>query len=438
MSVELPAGFAPVQGAARIFSKSQQTWADGRVIGVCIAPVPGHQYCAPGSLYVEYPGPTKMSISKVVLASDIPEMISCPGEEENTGLLSMIMGSTPAEILPCHGTIMVELGGDLVQAILNGINLNPEKMPLGSVHLHAMMEDRVSKQWMVPDNMNKLTLKEAESSQSVVLLFNTPAGVREVVFDRHPLGLTFSDSAPLTVVSVVGGGQAADAGVDNGWILTRAGNKSVQGVSGDKAHEILRSKLSPLKTHASLEIHFKTPEGAVKQCIFSSVPLGFHFASGSSPISVSSVQAKGPAAAAGVQVGWQIISIAGMSLHGLDYEEQFALLVEQVDALEKGGVLEAAMSMMLLQQAAPTLPITFDTGSGTTTITFSGAPLGFKFLPNRNPIVVCGMDEGGLAEKMGVKVGWAIVQAGGMEMKDLSFADEIMILKRRVEMLPTQ
>jgi len=141
----------------------------------------------------------------------------------------------------------------------------------------------------------------------------------------------------------------------------------------------------------SLTIEFD--QGTV---VFSAAPLGISFSS-TVPLVVNTINADGVGDKAGVKKGWKFVKIAGESLEGKDYAAVLEILKAQSAALPK------------VEQ--PTFPsdacvMEFLDGDGRVyKIGFTKKPMGISF-DGSKPIRVKKTIPGGVAEGLGVQVGW--------------------------------
>lgn len=83
------------------------------------------------------------------------------------------------------------------------------------------------------------------------------------------------------------------------------------------------------------------------------------------------------------------------------------------------------------------LPIVFQAEDETSrTLQFTKKPLGFEITLGKVPIVVRGVHSGSWAERLGVKVGWKVLQVADEDMGDLKWEDAMQFLVKCVDALP--
>lgn len=169
---------------------------------------------------------------------------------------------------------------------------------------------------------------------------------RAVRFSSRPLGFEVSlGVVPIRVDNVYGRGLAFQNGVEMGWYLRKVNGLDVSGKPFQQQFNILKQALAKLPVseehHArptlqSLEIVFEAgSDPELKKevpVVFSKKPLGFEFEM-LLPITVKYIQEDCVAKRHGVEVGWVIKKVGGVSLQDKHLNEQVEILKHGVFSL---------------------------------------------------------------------------------------------------------
>jgi hypothetical protein len=78
--------------------------------------------------------------------------------------------------------------------------------------------------------------------------FKTKAGMKTVSFSKQPLGMLFPREVPIEIKGFAPESHARGVGVQEGWIISKIGNVSVEGQSFRRVLNLLTTGLSPLET----------------------------------------------------------------------------------------------------------------------------------------------------------------------------------------------
>merc|ERR1712070_407524 len=136
-----------------------------------------------------------------------------------------------------------------------------------------------------------------------------------------PLGVTFRNSMPLVAKRIDESTSGGKAGIQEGWAFRRINGQSLDGVSFIDAMAILRKAMEPLGPTdippGALAIEFQTSSG-LKKIGFTRKPLGMTFDS-KMPVLIKKVVDGGHAKEVGVEEGFEIKSIGGRNIDGLDF-----------------------------------------------------------------------------------------------------------------------
>jgi hypothetical protein len=157
-------------------------------------------------------------------------------------------------------------------------------------------------------------------------------------------------------------------------------------------------------------------------------PLGISF-DNCTPLTVTKVVANGTGAQAGIQVGWVIRRIGGMSLVGMDYDAVVELLLKGIERLPERLPHDYSKEPLCIEfhTNSPTAPLQV--------VRFSHKPLDFSFL-HQVPIVVRHITPGGNAEQLGVQVGWTVKSFADVEVADMEYDMVIRRFKQATSLLP--
>jgi predicted metalloprotease with PDZ domain len=167
------------------------------------------------------------------------------------------------------------------------------------------------------------------------------------------LGMKF-DQTTGDVLGIIPGGQAEDVGIQVGWSITQIDFQTfstdllMQKTRGNVPYKITFTKESsrpapqlereapPKKEYdgpkTGLRVEFKDQKGFIQTCYFQNKPLGMTF-DNKVPVIVDEIEESAAAYNAGVQVGWQFVSVGGVKLEGLDIVQIIAVLKDKSSSL---------------------------------------------------------------------------------------------------------
>jgi len=162
-------------------------------------------------------------------------------------------------------------------------------------------------------------------------------------------------------------------------------------------------------------------DGARKTIDVTEAPLGLSFPQ-AMPLVISKVDENGAAGKLGAEIGWELTSIGGQSLAGLDYAAALNMLKSGAAKLTPSADATAASGAASKSAASneAKLIIEFSTRSGTKSVTFTKKPLGMVFDP-KVPVIIKKTSPGSHAEELGVEVGWQVTAVGSDKCDGLDF-----------------
>uniref|UniRef100_A0A7S1R8I0 Uncharacterized protein n=1 Tax=Alexandrium catenella TaxID=2925 RepID=A0A7S1R8I0_ALECA len=161
------------------------------------------------------------------------------------------------------------------------------------------------------------------------VVFEHKSFTKAIAFNRRPLGLSLGNSMPVTVTKV--SGQAAQLGVEVGWLVKSVGGERVaeSRLPFNKVADALTAAALRLpydESPPSFPMVFRDLCGQSRRVIFEQNPTGVRFARTRLPLTVSGVGAY--AESLGVQEGWTVTSVAGTDITGpsFTYDDVESLL----------------------------------------------------------------------------------------------------------------
>jgi hypothetical protein len=170
-------------------------------------------------------------------------------------------------------------------------------------------------------------------SAPLICEFDYDGAITPLAFTKRPLGTTFTNTLPLTVTKVVPGTEAEAQGIQPGWVFTKIGGVSLDGMDFDKIMQLIQHRLLHLARAAnpdsakgpSISCEFEA-EGVKKIVTFLKQPLGMTFAS-TLPLTVTKIIPGSEAERRGVQSGWVCSKVGDVSLENMDLEKIVSLIL---------------------------------------------------------------------------------------------------------------
>jgi hypothetical protein len=191
----------------------------------------------------------------------------------------------------------------------------------------------------VPEAVQEPEAEEAANGK-VKLEFKAGDSVEIIELSESPHGMTFgatavSDSEPMVVTSIDPDSSGAEAGVKDGWTLSK--------VNGHTATlDIFTKQVAMLQeakgkgAASPLIFGFETADGDKKVLIeFTKGPFGMQILQNKMPLQLTRTVDGGEAEKLGVQGGWRITSIGGRSLAKYDYTKAMDFVKAGASFLEK-------------------------------------------------------------------------------------------------------
>lgn len=184
-----------------------------------------------------------------------------------------------------------------------------------------ILEEGAAKQTLEPEPAAaEPALEPKSSAKSICIEFNDAGAVKTVEIAEVPLGVTFRNVSPLVVKKIEPNGSGGKAGVQEGWVFTKVGDESLDGMDYIAAVSALKRGLQGLPVASGQEyfqpgafvIEFDTGSGA-KKVAFTKQPLGFTYGD-SVPVVVSDVTEGGQAQQLGIKQGWSVKAIGTNSV----------------------------------------------------------------------------------------------------------------------------
>jgi hypothetical protein len=171
-------------------------------------------------------------------------------------------------------------------------------------------------------------------SSPVTFEFDYNGVIKPVTFTKRPLGMTFANTLPLTVTKIVPGTEAEAQGIQPGWVFTKVGGVSLDGMDLERIVQLIQQKsvnLAPATTDtpggSSISFEFEV-EGMKKTVTFLRRPLGMTFAN-KLPLTVTKIVPGSEAEKRGVQSGWVFSKVGDTSLEKMDLEKIVSLILEK-------------------------------------------------------------------------------------------------------------
>lgn len=99
-------------------------------------------------------------------------------------------------------------------------------------------------------SLDKLLEKSLQPLPSwpLAVEFKTKAGIKTVSFSKQPLGMLFPREVPIEIKGFAPDSYAKGVGVQEGWIISKIGNVSVEGQNFRRVLNLLTTGLSPFET----------------------------------------------------------------------------------------------------------------------------------------------------------------------------------------------
>lgn len=118
------------------------------------------------------------------------------------------------------------------------------ELPSSSGQLSGRCELEVASQ--ASDNLADLLKGNVRARKSVEIVFGSPTGLRHVIFNRKPIGLSYQNLVPLVVSKVHPHGLAEELGIQVGWEVRMISSRHVSGLNFAEVQETLVGAIDKL------------------------------------------------------------------------------------------------------------------------------------------------------------------------------------------------
>jgi C-terminal processing protease CtpA/Prc len=185
---------------------------------------------------------------------------------------------------------------------------------------------------------------EEATADKVLLEFTTEGSVKVVELCEAPHGMVFGKGLPMVVTELEPDSAGAEAGVKEGWVLTKVSGRLMSDLENySAAFDIFTKQTASLqpvpgKGAANPTVFvFEKHDGSSTHIEFAKSPFGMTLFQKKMPLELLKTVPGGEAERLGVQGGWKIQSIGGRSLEKYDYSKAMDFIKSVGCTLEKAA-----------------------------------------------------------------------------------------------------